>query len=247
MKKARTVLNYLFYSFALAAFGFMLLGAGDAFYATNNLTGSARTYAIWICIIDFLATTAAITLSIIGISQITAKKSDNRKLNFIYIIYLILGVSFLLERHLLNKSLAASTNGNTTIGLGLPGFLIVVSIVASVLALCFNGKSIAKGKHIAGIVASFPLFVISMLNLFSETTGAALTALSNFCLLLLSTSAIALSILYLIPCEEDVLEISAAPANENVAKLKDLKELLDAGVISKEAFDEKVKKYVDTL
>ena len=212
MLKARKVLNYLFYSFALIAFGFMLLYAVDNYSYIDTIEESARTYYIWMNIVGCVLAIVVLTLSIIGLARIESGKSTNSKLNFIYLVILIYGIGSLAEYFFFDVYVSIISDYSVTMHLGLWVVFTLISVIASIVALCLKSKPASKGKYIAGLIATAPLFVVWLLDLFSENVRKVLPAFSSFSFFILFITGIAISILYLIPCksiEAKVAEIAA--------------------------------------
>ena len=219
-------------------------------------------------IVTLIGTIGVILILLIGVGKsLTGSKSFVSAASSVLVALIF---ADLLSAIILLGATSTSPNGLAIVG-------IVFEVIAFLLSIAsvFYCASTAKGKDfgVAGFAASLIMFVIQIITLATNAPSGSLAILKAvFLMLSLVWSLLGFGMLTYynsnkplvqqvsspLPQQPEPREIESAPVNKEepkvqpssddpVAQLEKLKNLLDKGVITKEEYEEKRKKYVDML
>lgn len=267
--KAIALLTYVcYFVFAIMSLILAIQGLDVLKSSSGSMPSSYISAFRSSLIVTLIGTIAVILILLIGVGKsLTGSKSFVSAASSVLVILIF---ADLLTSIILMGATSTSPDALTIVG-------IVFEIIAFLLSIAsvFYCASTDKGKDfgVAGFAASLIMFVIQIIVLATNAPSGSLAILKTvFLMLALVGSLLGFGMLTYynsnkpsvqqvsnpLPQQSEHREMEPTPVNKEepkvqsssddpVAQLEKLKNLLDKGVITKEEYEEKRKKYVDML
>ena len=252
MNSTKKALAYIVFGTALGVFGFGLIGDIVTLANLSRFPDQVVYYVMASTLLDLLGAIALLILGIRGLFVIHGTDSVKKSIKTISVMMVVWSIISAVCGLIL-LAMNASFNNNSTIAIGVLNLiLLVASIVAFFMSLFNGGDETSKTRIVTALIGFSCLALCWLMGVANAIAGGTFSALISFCTAGSVGCGIALSIVCLVPAKakkEVIVAPAAAPISgkDPAEEMKKLKELLDAGIITQEQYDQKIQKYVDML